>query len=366
MGNELKYKYINKFVFYYSEQAYKLQSNGFITEERSDLAKVMIIARQHYIERSISLPITSIRDVRAAIQFEVDALKEEFYLLYKIMTTEEGITTVMLWQVPRDIVPVGVLLVLPETYLLANAIENSQLCLYQFLSDAGFTKLLNTPERILSSPNSHQSREFFCQSAGVSYQDEVTIRAEDFPGFLLKAIAASIRGLGRGFWISSTAKKRDWAKTCRPFITPVIIFGVSYLALTSGYISYRLSSVSSAIEVQKEDIEQVLNLQTSVRELQDQIELYQSLGPNQEPPLGMWNVLAPLFKQGVQFKFIRFNGEQVFFSAIAESASGILEQLLNVETIRTPQFSTAVRKSGEKEAFIIRFTLVAAETLDEE
>ncbi|WP_041421737.1 hypothetical protein [Shewanella sediminis] len=361
----MKYKYINKFVFYYSKQSFRLQDDGLEPIERSNLAKVMIVARQHYIERAISLPITLTKDVNAAIQFEIESLQSEFHLFHKIISTADGKTQVMIWQIPRDIVPKGVMLVLPETYLLSFILETNQVCVYQAPSGAGPVKLVKTTKKICSSASEQQSLAIFSQAAGVNLQNTLDISAEEFLSHLLNALKISVKHLVTGFWVKPSAEKKDWGQILKPLIVPIATFFIGYLAITSLYVSYRLSTVSNMIEDQREDIDTVLTLQSSIHELQNQIEQYQSMSSSEEPAFRMWQVFAPLYKQGIQFKFIRYNGQQVFFSASAKSASKVLEQLLNVKTVISPQFSTAVRKTGDEETFIIKFSLAAEESLDE-
>lgn len=357
----LKYKYINKFVFYYSKQSFRLEDDGLDPIERSNLAKVMVVARQHYIERSISLPITLTKDVNAAIQFELEPLQSEFHLFHKVFSTSDGKTQVMIWQIPRDIVPKGVLLVLPETYLLSFILETNQICVYQAPSGASPVKLVKTTEKICSSASEQQSLAIFSQVAGVNLQNALEISADHFLEYLLDALRISLKHLVKGFWVKPSSQQKDWGQTLKPLVVPFVTFAIGYLAISSLYVSYRLSSVTDIIEEQREDIETVLALQSGIHDTQSEIDEYQSMTSSEVPAFRMWQVFAPLYQQGVQFKFIRYNGEQVFFSATAKSASKVLEQLLNVKAVISPQFSTAVRKAGDEETFIIKFSLATVE-----
>ena len=76
-----------------------------------------------------------------------------------------------------------------------------------------------------------------------------------------------------------------------------------------------------------------------------------------KPLWKVWEVLSPLYEQGVVFQFIRFNGEHILFRASAPSASSVLEYMLLSPDAEQAEFTTAVRKNGDKENFIIRFML---------
>lgn len=366
LDTKLKYQYINKFVFYYSDHSFHLNDTGLTRVEPSRLSKVMILARHHYIERVITLPITLTKDVKAAIEFEVEPLRDEFYIFQKILSCNNGKTNVIIWQVPKSIVPAGVMLVLPESYLLSFVIEVNQICLYKSAPTTKEVKLVKTADKISSTSSQMHSLDIFAQAIGVSTKDVIYLDEKQFLSSLLKAIQLSSTQLLTGFWLKETKESIDWQSLLKPFALPVSTFFIVYMILSSIFVSFRLSEVTDVIDEQKQEIDSVLTLQRDIQDLQADIVQYKTLTADSPPAWDMWQILAPLYHQGVSFKFIRFNGEQVFFSASAESASKVLEQLLNVETIISPQFSTAVRKSGGQESFIIKFTLAAKEVKNAE
>jgi hypothetical protein len=119
--------------------------------------------------------------------------------------------------------------------------------------------------------------------------------------------------------------------------------------------------VSQTVDEQKTEIAQVLTLQTSIADLSEQYQNYQILNQQKQPVWHVWQVLHTLYERGVQFQFIRFTGEFVFFKARYKSASEVLEYLYDINTISGATYTTSVKKQGEVDSFIIKFKLTPSE-----
>jgi len=86
----LKSQLIKKILGYYNDEMYCFDGKTLSLASDEQNLKIVIVARHHYIERSLSLPITIKKELQAAIAFEIEDLKNNFHVFYKIISTKDG------------------------------------------------------------------------------------------------------------------------------------------------------------------------------------------------------------------------------------------------------------------------------------
>jgi len=353
----LKSRIINSFVGYFSDRMYSFSGDVLEEKRRDENIKVVILARHHYIERNVEFPISLKKDVKAAVAFEAETLQNEFFVLSKIAKQSEGKTRVTFWQIPKNIMPEGVAVVLPESYLLSHLINEQQLLVYKALADHQDVYLALSDKGIQSRVGQGQSKELFCHAAGINIKQELIIKPGEFTRKLRLVLKLAFNHLLSDFWLNRKTEKLSWFEQIKPYVLPVSFFITLYMVLSSAYLSYQLNSAQEQVENRKTDIDKVLTVQREMNELKDEIEEYQSIGASKQALWKIWQILSPLYKKGVTFHFVRFNGEYILFRASADSASSVLEYMLQSPHSEQAEFTTAVRKKGDEESFIIRFKL---------
>ena len=356
LKNSFLSQLLSKVIHYYSHDYYQLTPTALKKVAKTSKIKVLVVARQHYLERQIRLPITLKKDVKAAMAFEIADLEQSFHVFYKVTAVIDGVSHIHLWQVPRDIIPEHVRLVLPESFLFYHAMNVGQILHYGVLDEQKSVFIAKTQTSFQSMVDNIEQLALFSQATGVSLEQVDYIEQENFPAKLLLAITSAIPELLLGFWCSHH-DKADIKAQLKPFILPTFTVFLAYMLISSAYISMRHDSVLSQVSEQKSDIDKVLTLQSEITALEQELDKFASLTQGTKPLWNIWPVLAPLFEQKVIFKFIRFNSKEVFFSAYAPSAANVLEYLLDTPEVGTASFTTAVRKIYGKEEFVIKFSL---------
>lgn len=352
----MKYKILDNTVRYFSERYYRFDQTGFVAAEYSQSTKLLIIGRRHYIERSVSLPIVLKKDVKAAIELQLENSVDEFYSFYHFTPAKDGVTTVSIWQIPKTIIPRGVMMVVPETFLLGCTMETNHI--FSYNSMAMQPVLLAKTITHISSVSSKKlpSIELFAQGVGISPKHVHTLDTKALASHLLQGMKTLPLAIVTNFRLKRVQTQRDWNALLKPFIIPISIGAFVYFGLSSAFVSYQYQALDAQIKSKEAQINTVLALRNDISGLQQSIaELNQSQSTN-IPLWNIWLILAPQFEQGVRFKFIRFNGEQVFMSAIAPSAADVLESLLDNPYVTDAKFTTAVKKMGDMEGFIISFS----------
>jgi len=357
----LKNKLISKAITYFCDKPYHISTSGFVESHVVKPTKILILARQHYIERIVALPIIVKKDLKAAIEFEVSSLLNEFHVFHKTLSVADGISQIVFWQIPKSIIPKGTLIVLPETYILASLLSESQLLSYLSINKKYSTFIIKSNLSIHSVNDSIDNLSLFKQATGVAINYHLEISEQELASKLLHALKISLPNIVSGFWIAKKIDKEKASFILKAGLLPVVVCSLTYLILSSAYISIRHNAVLENVNEQKNEIDSVLNIQNDIVNIKEQIAQYSKQNVTTKPLWNIWKVLFPLYERGVMFKFIRFNGKSVFFRARHESATTVLEYLYDIDYISSPTFTTAIRKEAALESFIIKFSLISAE-----
>ncbi|MGI2224815.1 hypothetical protein [Shewanella frigidimarina] len=344
---------IGKCVHYYCDGLFKFNENGFSTVKH---AKAIIIARHHYLERTIDLPIAIKKDIKAAVELEIEHLSADFHVLYKITDLTNGKSRVVVWQIPKKIIPKGVLIVIPETYVLSAGLAKNTILRYQNLTKRPVL-LANTLTDIVSSTSVAHTVPIFAHAFGINGIEVEELALELLPERLLKGVMNRNLELLSGFYCKTKVTQRDWKTYLQPLLLPLVTCSVLYLLLSTLFVSLQHSSVVAKIESQSESINSVLQLQGEIAQQSEQLAQFEKHHQQQKTLLPAWEVFAPLYDNDVKFQFIRYDSNEIIFSAEASSASQVLEMLLDNPLVASAAFTTAIRKTGNKESFIIKFSL---------
>lgn len=365
MNNSISQKLIYKLVQYYSNGFWSMSPEGLNESDKKSIARCIIFARKHYIERTITLPISLKKDIKTAIEFEIENLQQEFHVFYKIYRVEEGKSHIMLWQIPRNIVPKGTLLALPETFLFSGILSVGQVVEYEQLNGKRvlLAKGINS---IHSSGGSSVPSAVFSQMIGVISEKELKWPASSLTINLSQGLLLGWKSLVNGFWVKTQRNSIDWKALIRPYVIPVSVCFSLYLILSSSLVALQHSRAEELVNSQRQAINDALELQRSIDDKLAQFEVIEAGEANDFPLWRVWQVLAPLYQQNVMFKFIRSSDNQIFFGGTASSAADVLEMLLNDPVVDAPQFTSSVKKEAGRERFIIRFGFRASTSLAQE
>ena len=353
----MKIEIFKRILLYYSDQTYQFTDSGFRVALPSKTSKVLIVARKHYIEREITLPITIMKDVKAALSFEIEQLKDGFFVFSKILTSKNGQTTIILWQVPKKIIPAGIIQIIPETFLLSYFISNNQILSYSPINDDESGILIKKGDSFTSITSDIQPLAIFAQANGVEQTQIVELSSVLFSDKIIEMYKRSLLTSITKFWLSPKKEGRNLIEAYKAYILPMFLFSSLYLGISSLFVYNQYQNVANITEKQSSEITTVLNLQDDLRKLNGEIEKYRDFKGEPIPLWKVWKIISPLYKDGVTFKFIRYNGNEFFLNATADSSTKVLEYLLDSDDVKSPSFTTSVKKNKNKETFTLKFSL---------
>lgn len=353
----MKLKLLCTLIQYYSDQLYTISENNLVPAEKLKTSKILILARHHYIEKTLVLPITIKKDVKAAIAFEVELLQNDFIVFSKIVSTESGKTSVMLWQIPKTVVPKGFVQVIPETYLLSHQMKTDEVLTYIALDSSSHGFIVKNNKGYKSIVNSSQPITIYSQANGVYPAEIISITSENFAQKLSSAYFDAFLSTLSCFWLIMPEEKQELLQYIKPFLLPFGVFFSCYLAISSLFLMNQFNSIEEQVFSQKSEISSVLTIQNDIDKLENEIAKYQHIGKEKAPLWKIWRLLAPLYRDGTVFKFIRYNGQQVFISVEADSATNILEYFIDANDAEEPGFTTSIKKKKNRDSFTLKFTL---------
>jgi hypothetical protein len=165
------------------------------------------------------------------------------------------------------------------------------------------------------------------------------------------------------FWVKREIKTDNLKALAKPYLNPFLVASALYLLIGSGFVYFQHDITQGAVTQQGAEIKAVLNVQSDISRLQQQLEELDVSSDTQAPLWQLWQVLGPLYEQGVTVKFIRYNDGKIYLSAESVSSSTTLEYLLDSPLVSGPEFTTSVRKMKQSESYIIRFSLVPRDSL---
>ncbi len=352
---------LNRAFYYYSDTLYHLTSAGLEQCDSKKSPKMLILARHHYLEKVQSFPIVNRKDLKAAISFETADMLNDFYVFHKVLKTENGSTQVVLWQIPKNIVPNSVVLVIPETLLLQASLGQSEILTFAALQKNTTTVIAKTNHAFHSICQTNADVDAFAMSLGIQAVNIDKLVTANIHEHLINGLKQHLLSALTHFLIIKTFDTQEFIKQAKKFVLPSLATFFVYLLMSSAYVSFKHSRVSQAVNAQQDEIAQVLTLQNELAELREQYQSYNTLHQQKQPVWQIWTVLHNLFERGVQFQFIRFTGEFVFIKARYKSASEVLEYLYDINTISEATYTTSVKKEGAFDVFIIKFKLTSSE-----
>jgi hypothetical protein len=350
-------------VMYHSNQFYQIKGAEFTAMPLSRSTKVLILARHLYLERNISLPIMLARDVKAALDLEMAELQQEFYVFYKITSVAEGHSHITIWQVPKQSIPKSVLVAIPETYLLGLNLDANDIISFSGMSATAHYLVAKTFQGMRSTSSHQVEQSVFSQAVGITDAVVQVKTAAELNGMFKAMLKRHWSSLLVDFWVKRPINTEKLNSVLKPFIKPALIACTAYLVITSSFVYIQHDITQGAVTQQGAEIKAVLNVQSDISRLQQQLEELDVSSDTQAPLWQLWQVLGPLYEQGVTVKFIRYNDGKIYLSAESVSSSTTLEYLLDSPLVSGPEFTTSVRKMKQSESYIIRFSLAPRDSL---
>jgi len=135
---------------------------------------------------------------------------------------------------------------------------------------------------------------------------------------------------------------------------------VSYLALTSLWLSYSESSLTKQIKHQKKELDQVFGLQRELENAQQKQQKLTSITPLSSIISPAWVIALQLIENKATLLSLIYDNNAFTLRIKAKKSTDIMQTLSTNKLIVAPQMISPVVKSGNQEIVTVQFTLIDA------
>jgi len=351
----------------------------------------LVVGREHYFETSKEYPIANKRDLKQALKFEDNVAPFQGITLQAIERIDEQNHRVTFWVLKPhvlDFLPATPWLILPETYLLAKALNKNDKYDKGDKNDKNDTSnkeinfatiecinkslfLSKTGQGITSGIQSPQAptAESFALLSGSPLNNEngqvVLFPFSSFTQLLYNGIKSLDFIALHGFFIKR--KSIDWQNY--PWKQASVICTITFalhLALSSGWLVYKQHALDQKLSGQITKVNQALNLQKQYKKQSQWQQTLITPLKKQVPYWNVWPIILESISVGTVIKSIHYKNDKIMMSGVANKsikATDVLAKLAKNPYVESPTFSKPVRKYKNKEEFTISFNFAQTEWL---
>jgi len=361
-------KLLCKFVGYFNGQMYRFalndEKNIELKADKAFSPLLIIVARNYYKEEAQEYPIENKGELKKLLALE-QANNEQGY--YHIWGNSEGKSQVNKWFF-NHLVP-NAIIKLPETLLFALSAKKSQVTVVNSIEleqdnngGGGNTKssdlFIGRSNNLIHSLKSTKlvnSSQRFAMSVGVSQlEKDIIVKPLQLAHSLSFALTLLPANMLKNFIQKpNTQNKIQWLKS---IAIPFFLVFSAYLALSSGYLSYKNYSLQQTLANKRTQINTVLEQQQYFDQQLQRYYALQNFLKDQSTTSSLWLVIADLFPQ-VNFTNIRIAQNRFVLRGTTEKATDLLEKIAAKVQVQDAKFDYPTRKSRNKEVFVISFKL---------
>jgi len=314
---------------------------------------VVVLGREHYLERRRRYPIHSQRDLDAVLKQE---LAHAAPTLTMVGEPEQDKREVAFYELrPGVLEKVGrAVWLVPESAILSKTLPKGRVA---SVDRDGFRYFLASTGASQPAGGTVASAELFALATGLDgTEGPITLDREQ----AAQRISAGLRALSPRDWLrlrrpaASSQARVDW----RAVGTVAGIGLVAYLALASGYLLLTTESRETKLGTLGPEVESLLDAQREVDALAAQREGVQKVLAGQADTHELWRIVGIAWSKGANLNAVELLDFELTLRGSARSATEVLAALDVAPGVDSARFSAPVRgaKSGGEE-FAITLTM---------
>ncbi|WP_206484696.1 hypothetical protein [Thalassotalea sp. G2M2-11] len=314
---------------------------------------LLIVSSQYCNETTRSFPNVGKSELRRLLKHNLDA-KE----LAVVQNSSDQKVELNVWRYDEQ-VPESFLRV-PETVLLSETLEKNQAIQYFFDGDerAHSRYLTKVNSVIISAEHNFliNSFERFSSTVGNTFSKLSTIKAEQFPNTLIKALS-HLNKLKLAPFMMRTSRVGT-AQIFKKVMIPIVFIGLCYLLLSSSYLIVKDNYVAWKLDSLKSEASVILSKDAVLAKKLENYQAVSEIYLANTNANDIWEVLVPVIKVS-SISNIELDNSTVIVRGFTESASDVLELIVKHVNVLTAAFDSPIRKSRGREQFNISFKLKA-------
>jgi hypothetical protein len=317
-------------------------------------ALLVVVGREHYVERRRSYPVTDWRDLSRVLALELASTPDT---LAHIGPTVEDRRDVTFYDFqPGALARAGrTAWVLPESLLVARSMRPGQIATVE---RAGFRYLVAATGESAPARGAIASAEMFANAIGEPSGEFVGPWNE---AALRDRMRASLRTLPSGAWLRflRLTLRPEWPIAWRPLLLAGGVAVLGYFLLVSAYLQGTLQLRERQLDALGPEISTLLKTQTEVEKLTAERQAVAKLLAGREPTQEIWRLAGVAWGKGAQIAQVRFTDGKVAIQGNAATATDVLAALAAQPGVKDARFTAPVRREGAREEFVISLVLTS-------
>lgn len=323
-----------------------------------------IVGKEYTFETHKDLPIASRKEALLAAKHMKDVAPFVGQTYTVATSLEDGKTRVYFFTVKQSFIENQCrdsLFIIPESYLLfaglskgtvPNSIEGlfQQRSIKAALSKDGFSCMHS---------DTLGNREY-----GFDLADQNNLKSKTFEGSdYIKQLFRNITLLPSTAYnqaLNFTLLKSFWSPHSAKVASIVAAtFFTLYMSLASGYLIFKENSLSARLAEQQSSINELFEQQGQLEEMNAQLKALAENPLFEELSAPLWLLITELADNGADVSLVSSTGRDVTLRMKAAKSTDIMHFLAGSSALERPEIVSPAVKSGGKELFTVKFTLVS-------
>lgn len=349
-------------VAYLDQQQYKLSTTEGLVPVVSTKSRILIISRHCYTEQIQWLPVTRKAEATKLVKFQQGSRDTGcFYVLGQPLN---GKTPVIWYQLKPEAIQQNAFLYLPETLLLINGYAVGEAITYQSPDHASEIFVSRSHAGSVSAVKGGviQTASQFMLAQGSTLARNVTINTQQLSQALLNGLFNAHQLPLAGLINKAAWQRNAGIKSLGRYIWPLAA-GITLYLFAIGYWTTHLQQ-SSRYQLQQANTQanQLLQQREAISNMISRYQKLQQVLPESNNLLQLWQVLAPLYQQGVIINNVQQRQNQISLSIEAQSATEALQLLVKQLGVVNAKVEGNVRRQGNKDLATVSFQLQQGES----
>lgn len=345
-------------VYYDGYQQYRLDASACKVER----PVLLILAKACYQEKIESFPIKSANELKQLLELQRPTGGLTRYFIGPFVNNQRLVYKIFIDPKHADLIERSKC-IMPETMLLTQLAPPGLTCIYMnkqgVNGQAPTLWYLRGPQQRLSVLQGGIIQHEDAARAFLGVSKTSPRQQWGFPEYLT-ILSKEWWRLPLQWWlVGRTAAVQQARLPWSKLVGAAAVMSLLYAFVSFSYLHVVNASRVTQIQNISSDVTQRLALREGYERNLSKLAALREAGQIEQQQLHAWNIIAFLQINDISANQISANNEYLEFSAEAQSATGVVEQLNNLSGVERIEFISPVRRGRSGELFRLRIDLAA-------
>jgi len=349
---------ICKTVGYFNGDLYRFALNAsnelFLTlEHKTTTRLITIVSRAYYSEIAKNYPVENNSELKKLLSLEYGLSNNTFY---HVWGGSKGQNQVNIWQffskTPDSLIK------LPETLVLSQLLNNSEVMLSNSVSDKDTSLYIARNQQsihsALQTPIVNSVTRFSMAAGLPMVEGEVLLAKNEKPQQLANGLMKV--KLNTLFSFIKKVDGKNSLPLLKKVMLPIAAASFIYLLATSTFLLYKQGILEEQLNEKSSLVSSALQQQQAFDHDFSRYQALKQFANTQKIRSGLWIIMADVFSKA-KITNVRTVDERYVIRGSVDKATDLLEHISNHANVKNSKFDFPIRKGRGVEVFVISFEL---------